>query len=154
MRPTALVITVLALSVGACSGASDSPTTAPNPSAATVSATIAITVPVGGEAQPAVGSSCGISNIPPAYYGILGLNVQVKNESGTIVGAGSIPQTGIVKKRVPPDAYFDKNCSFEVAVTLDGAATFYELDLGQAFGTFTKSRADLGAADWRFEVGW
>ena len=116
--------------------------------------TIAISVPVGGENQPAIGSTCGMSNIPPAYYALLGANSKVKNESGTLIGAATIPQNGVVKARPNADQYFDKNCSFEVKTTLTGPATFYQLDLGPGFDTKALSRADLQAANWRFEVGY
>lgn len=150
----ALASLVVMLLVGCSPAATSAPSSAPSPSAAaSTTLTIAVSVPVGGENQPGIGSACGLSNIPPAYYGLLGANAKVKNESGTLVGAATIPQNGVVKSRPNPDIAFDKNCLFEVKTTLTGPATFYQLDLGPGFDTKAISRADLEAAHWRIEVG-
>ena len=157
-RPIFLVL--LLVTAGACGGgpaptgapvATSSPTLVPT--AAGNDATIVVSVPLGGQSEPAIGGACGISNIPPAYYGVLGANAKVKNESGTIVGAATIPQTGVAQDRTPKDL-FDKNCVFQTKVTLIGSANFYQLDLGSAFDTTAVSRADLEAAGWRLSVGW
>jgi hypothetical protein len=155
VRLATIALSTLAMLSVACSPAT-APSSAPSASAesSSTTATIAITVPVGGETQPAIGAACGLSNIPPAYYALLGANAKVKNESGTIVGAASIPTTGVVKARPNADEFFDKNCLLEVKTPLTGAATFYQLDLGAGFETTAVSQADLQAADWRFEVGY
>lgn len=155
MRRAIRALVLVPLLVACAPAATVAPSSAPisSPSAAATTVTIAITVPVGGENQPAVGAACGLSNIPPAYYALLGANAKVKNESGTLVGAATIPQNGVVKSRPNADEFFDKNCLFEVKTALTGSATFYQLDLGPGIDTKALSSADLEAANWRFEVG-
>jgi hypothetical protein len=149
----AIAITTAVFALGGCANPGASPTAAPAATSQDTAATIVVTVPVGGIAQPAIGAPCGLSNVPPAYYDLLGANAQVKNESGTIVGAVTIPKTGIVRARAHPDEFFDKDCAFDVSLNLAGTATFYVLNLGSSFEPMTISRADLEAAGWRFEVG-
>jgi hypothetical protein len=156
MRLAPIALSMLALISVTCSPspAAISPSAAPPASNASANATIAIAVPVGGEIQPAIGASCGLSNIPPAYYGLLGAGATIKNESGTIVGAATIPKTGTVKSRPNADEFFDKNCLLEAKVPLTGAANFYVVDLGSGFDPKTISRADLEAAGWRFDLSY
>ena len=88
-------------------------------------------------------------NIQPGYYNLLGANVTIRNESGTIVGVATLPQTGKARPRLHPDQYFDKDCAFDVPVALQGSANFYEVGLGSGYDPVTFSRPDLVAAGWR-----
>jgi hypothetical protein len=154
MRVGLLPLVACFAGVGCGSGAPPSTPSLPAPSPTAVQLAVAVSVPLGGENQPVVGSPCGLSNIPPPYYPVLNANAKIKNEAGVIVGVVTIPSHGLTTARTPPDQLFDKNCKFEARAALQGSANFYTLDLGPGFDPQTKSAAELASSGWRFEVGY
>ena len=97
------------------------------------------------------GTTCSVSDFGTAYLSLPGSRVTVKDQTGAVIGAGNVPDSGSVKPRLN-DPMFKQNCVFTLQMDIARDAKFYTFTVGP-LGDITLSNAEIAGAGWVAAVG-